>query len=49
MFYVVIAEDLKMLPIGDVWEEYCRICGVPADGYYDEIEEYEKTVLANRT
>ena len=44
-----IAEDLKMLPISDVRAEYCRICGVPSDGYYDEIEEYEKTVLANRT
>jgi len=41
-------EDVKMLPIGDVWAEYCRVCGVPADGYYDDIELYEKNVLLKR-
>ena len=43
-----VMEDLKMLPLGDVWAEYCRACGVPADGWYDEVEEYEKAVLAKR-
>ena len=45
---MVAMEDCKMLPIGDVWAEYCRQCGVPADNYYDEIENYEKEVLLKR-
>ncbi|MBR7099110.1 MAG: L-rhamnose isomerase, partial [Clostridia bacterium] len=24
---MTLAEDVKMLPIGDVWDEYCRVCG----------------------
>ena len=45
---MVAMEDCKMLPIGDVWAEYCRQCGVAAEGYYDEIEAYEKEVLLKR-
>jgi len=45
---MVAMEDCKMLPIGDVWAEYCRQCGVVAEGYYDEIEAYEKEVLLKR-
>ena len=45
---MVAMEDMKMLPIGDIWAEYCRQCGVPADNYYDEIESYEKEVLLAR-
>ena len=45
---MAVMEDIKMLPFGDVWEEYCRISGIPATGYYDEIEKYEKDVLLGR-
>ncbi|MCR5793407.1 MAG: L-rhamnose isomerase [Lachnospiraceae bacterium] len=45
---MVVMEDCKMLPFGDVWEEYCRQCGVAAGDYYDEIEAYEQTVLSKR-
>ena len=45
---MAVMEDCKMLPIGDVWAEYCRQCGVMADNYYDEIEKYEKEVLLKR-
>ena len=45
---MVAMEDCKMLPIGDVWAEYCRQCGVAADNYYDEIEKYENEVLLKR-
>ena len=45
---MVAMEDFKMLPIGDVWAEYCRQCGVVAEGYYDEIEKYENEVLLKR-
>lgn len=45
---MVLMEDCKMLPIGDVWSEYCRQCGVDANNYYDEIEKYENEVLSKR-
>ena len=45
---MVAMEDIKMLPIGAVWAEYCRQCGVAADNYYDDIETYEKEVLLKR-
>ena len=45
---MVAMEDCKMLPIGDIWEEYCRQCGVTANGYYDEIEKDEAEVQLKR-
>ena len=45
---MITQEAIKTLPFGDVWAEYCRVCGVPADNYYDEIEAYEKDVLLKR-
>ena len=46
---MVISEELKTMPFGDVWEEYCCICGMPADGmWFDEIEKYESEVLSKR-
>ena len=46
---MVISEELKTMPFGDIWEEYCRVCGKPADGlWFDEIEKYEAEVLSKR-
>ena len=46
---MVLQEEAKLFPMGDVWTEYCRQCGVPADGeWFREIETYEKEVLAKR-
>ena len=46
---MVMQEELKTLPFGEVWDEYCRHCGKPADGeWYGEIERYEKEVLEAR-
>lgn len=45
---MVLMEQCKTLPLGDVWEEYCRRCGVAAEGWFDEIETYETEVLAKR-
>ena len=44
----MLKEQCKTLPLGDVWEEYCRRCGVAAEGWFDEIETYETEVLAKR-
>ncbi len=46
---MVLLEEEKTLPFGEIWEEYCRRCGKPGDGqWYPAIEEYEKTVLSQR-
>lgn len=46
---MMLQEELKMYPLGDVWSEYCRQCGVP-EGYawFEKIQEYEKKVLSRR-
>ena len=46
---MVAQEELRTLPFGDVWDEYCRRCGKPADGaWFGEIERYERDVLSER-
>lgn len=47
---MVISEECKTLPFGDIWEHYCKIQGAPADGeWFDEIKKYEKDVLSRRS
>ncbi|MBQ9968696.1 MAG: L-rhamnose isomerase [Oscillospiraceae bacterium] len=46
---LAMMEDAKTLPFGDIWAEFCKCHAVPEDGaWYDEILEYEKTVLEAR-
>ncbi len=46
---MVQQEELKTMPFGEVWKQYCRECGVPVDGEWLPIaKEYEATVLAAR-
>ena len=46
---MAIQEELKTLPFGDVWEEYCKVCGVPSGiEWLDTVKKYEKEVLAAR-
>lgn len=46
---MVEQEAVKTLPLGDIWNEYCRRCGVVSDKeFYGEIKRYEDTVLATR-
>ncbi len=44
---MVMQEELKTMPFGDIWNEYLRQGGIEAD-YYAVISEYEKTVLSRR-
>ena len=47
---MIAQEEMKTMPFGDVWEEYCRQCGVKADGsWVEEIKAYEKDVLSKRS
>ena len=46
---IVAQEEMKTLSFGDVWEEYCRRCGKPADGQWlGQVQVYEQTVLGER-
>lgn len=46
---MVAQEEMKTLPFGDVWAEYCRKCNVPQDGeWFETVKKYEKEVLLNR-
>lgn len=44
---MVLSEEFKTMPFGDVWEKYLEVENVKAD-YFTEIKEYEKKVLVNR-
>ncbi len=46
---LVYREEMRNLPVADVWQEYCRRAGVPADeSWYEDVMRYEKDVLAAR-
>ncbi len=44
---MVISEEMKTAPVGDVWAEYLKREGVNAD-YLSEVRAYEKQILATR-
>ena len=45
----VFQEEMKNLPVADVWAEYCTACGVTADEtWFDEVKKYEDDVLLKR-
>lgn len=46
---MAMQEAVKMLPLGEVWDEYCRVCGVKTEmEWYKEIEKYENEVTSLR-
>lgn len=46
---MVCQEELKIMPFGEIWREYCRRCGVPEDGqWFAHVRKYEADVLSKR-
>lgn len=45
---MVRQEAVKLLPFGDIWNEYCKQCNTPEDKWFEEVKQYEKEVLAKR-
>ena len=46
---MVRQEAMKTMPLGDVWEQYCKVCGVKGEAdWFDDIVAYEKDVLSKR-
>jgi len=46
---MMMQEELKTFPLGDIWTQYCIQSGVsPDSGWFEEIKKYEDEVLNNR-
>ena len=46
---LVLSEEFKTFPFGDIWDEYCEREGVPVGpDWIKEIEKYEAEVLSKR-
>ena len=46
---LVMNEERKTLPFGDIWAEYCTRQGVPADeSWFEAVLDYENTVFSQR-
>ena len=46
---MVMQEEVKTLPFGDIWTKYCEECGVAGDQkWFDEITKYEAEVQSKR-
>lgn len=46
---MMLQEELKTYPMGDVWDYYCENCGVPVrENWYAEVQKYEEEVLSKR-
>ena len=46
---LALSEEVKTLPIGAVWDEYCKRSGSPLGmAWLDEVDRYEKEVLLAR-
>ncbi len=45
----VLSEEAKSYPVGVIWDKFCEINNVPVrEDWYNEVKEYENTVLAER-
>lgn len=46
---MMLQEEIKLYPLGDVWNEYCRQCGVEgSQGWFEKVKAYEQDVLSKR-
>lgn len=46
---LALEEEIKTLPFDSIWDEYCLRQGVMTGmGWYDEVANYEKTIMSER-
>ena len=46
---MMLQEELKLYPVGDVWNYFCEINGVPQkEDWFKEVKRYEESVLRER-
>lgn len=47
---LALQEELKMYPLGDVWDRFCEMNEVPVrTSWLGEVQKYERDVLSNRS
>lgn len=45
----VMQDEMKLYPFGEIWNEYCRQCGVDGtEKWFCDVKQYEKDVLFKR-
>ena len=46
---LMLQEELKLYPIGDVWDYFCEVNNVPVkENWFEEVKKYEQDVLLKR-
>ena len=46
---LMLQEEVKTYPFGDVWDYFCESNGVPVrEDWYEEVKKYEDEVLSKR-
>ena len=46
---LMLSEEMKLYPVGDVWNHFCELNKVPeGEKWFDEVMEYEREVLIKR-
>ena len=46
---MMMQEEMKTMPFGDIWAEYCARCNVIEDAsWFEAVEQYEKEILSKR-
>jgi L-rhamnose isomerase len=46
---LALLEEMKLMPLGAVWDYHCLASNVPVDGaWIAEVQKYERQVLAKR-
>ncbi len=46
---MMLSEEMKLYPVGDVWNYFCELSQVPQkEDWFEEIRSYEKDVLSKR-
>jgi L-rhamnose isomerase len=46
---LALLEEIKTLPLGAVWDQYCAVVGVPVGlAWLDGVRKYEADVLSKR-
>lgn len=47
---MMLQEEVKTYPFGDVWDYFCEMNGVPVkETWYEEVKKYEEEVLSKRS
>ena len=46
---MMLQEEMKFFPVGDVWNEFCARAGIAGDAsWFNSVRDYEQAVLAKR-